>query len=54
MTTNFPFTPECGLSVSHRLDIMRALRDLTHRGAYDARRGVYDARGGIEFHKLES
>ena len=29
LTTNFPFTPECGLSVSHRLDIMRSLRDLT-------------------------
>ena len=29
LTTNFPFTPECGLSVSHRLDIMRSLHDLT-------------------------
>ena len=29
LTTNFPYTPECGLSVSHRLDIMRSLRDLT-------------------------
>ena len=29
LTTNFPFTPECGLSISHCLDIMRSLRDLS-------------------------